>query len=182
VRAGADWIQLRERELEGAALLALADAVCAAARSAARAAGREVRVVVNRRSDVALAANADGVHLGFDAVDPARARVLLGPEALIGISAHAPEEVLETRDADYAQLAPIFPPFSKAPERPALGLAALAAAARGEVPVLAQGGIDPQRAAAAVAAGAAGVAVTGSILGSADPGGATAALRRALDG
>jgi thiamine-phosphate pyrophosphorylase len=142
-----------------------------------------VRVIVNRRADAALAAGADGVHLGFDAMPAAAARALFGAEALVGVSCHAAAE-LQAADpaASSAQLAPIFAPLSKPASRAALGLAALAAAcAATRLPVLAQGGLDPERAAAAVAAGAAGVAVTGAILMAPDPGTATAARRRALE-
>jgi thiamine-phosphate pyrophosphorylase len=184
VKGGVDWIQLRERSLDGAALLALADRVSVAARDAARRAGRRVQILVNRRIDVALACAADGVHLGFDAVDPASARALLGPGAGIGVSAHAPDEVARAAagGASYAQLAPIFDPLSKAPSRPALGLEALRSAAAAGLPVLAQGGIDAANARQARALGAAGVAVTGAILQADDPGIAAAGLRRALDG
>jgi thiamine-phosphate pyrophosphorylase len=85
------------------------------------------------------------------------------------------------RDADYLQLAPILPPLSKPGERPPLGLAALAAAAAGRLPVLAQGGIDARTAAAARAAGAAGVCVTGAIWLAPDPQAAALRLREALD-
>jgi thiamine-phosphate diphosphorylase len=180
VRGGVDWIQVREQELEDAALLALVDAVAAAARDAAE--GRELRVLVNRRVDVALAARADGVHLGRDAVPPAVARRLLPPGALVGVSTHAPDEALAAREVDYLQLAPVFAPLSKPAERPALGLAALAAAAAGPVPVFAQGGIDARTAAAAGAAGAAGVGVTGAIWLAPDPRAAAANLREALGG
>ncbi len=182
VRGGVDWIQIRERELPGAALLALADAVLAAARAAAARAGRPLRAIVNRRSDIALACGADGVHLGFDAADPASARALLPAEALVGISCHAPEEVLRAApEASYAQLAPIFAPLSKPSGRPPLGLDALAAACRAGLPVLAQGGIARENAARALAAGAAGIAVTGAILQDPDPEAAAARLRAVLD-
>ena len=176
--AGADWVQIRERALEGRALLAQVDAL---ARAARRASPR-VRVIVNRRVDVALAAGADGVHLGLDALDPPEARRLLGAGALVGVSCHGPAEVARARErgADYAHLAPIFTPLSKPAGRPPLGLEALARAAALGLPVLAQGGIDPEGAARAVAAGAAGVAVTGAILAAPDPGAAAAALRAAL--
>jgi len=180
VRGGVDWIQVRERTLEGAALLGLVDAVAAAARDAAGSWG--VRVLVNRRLDVALAAGADGIHLGHDAVGPAVARRLLPPASLVGVSTHAVSEALAAREVDYLQLAPIFEPLSKPAERPALGLAALAAAAAAPVPVLAQGGIGARNAAAALAAGAAGVAVTGAIWLAPDPCAAAADLREALDG
>jgi len=69
-----DWVQIRDRELSGAALLDFTDTISSAAREAATARGGEIRILLNRRSDIALAAGADGVHLGFDAVDPQTAR------------------------------------------------------------------------------------------------------------
>jgi thiamine-phosphate pyrophosphorylase len=181
VAGGVDWVQLRERALAARALLAWCDAVSAAARAAAGARG--VRILVNRRIDVALAAGADGVHLGFDALDPARARALVGPGRLVGVSAHAPAEVAAAAraGADYAHLAPILAPLSKPAERPPLGLAALAAGRGAGIPVLAQGGLEPANAGAALRAGAAGVAVTGALLGAPDPTEAARALRAALD-
>lgn len=180
VAGGVDLVQLRDRRLEGGPLLELADAVCRTAREVAARAGRSVRIVVNRRADVALAAGADGVHLGFDAVDAATARQRLGPDALVGVSCHAPAEVGTAAEASYAQLAPVFAPLSKAASRPALGAAALREASKGGK-VLAQGGIEVDNAAACIAAGAAGVAVTGAILMARHPGEAAQALRRALD-
>jgi thiamine-phosphate pyrophosphorylase len=176
--AGVDWLQVRDRGLDGAALLAAVD--CAL--SGARASARRVRVIVNRRADVAAAAGADGVHLGFDAVSPACARALLGTGATIGISLHDPAEVAAVRDVDYVHLAPIFAPLSKAHARAPLGLDALRDACRGGVPVIAQGGIEPANARAAVEAGAAGVAVIGAISGAADPARAAQAIRCALAG
>ncbi|MDJ0869531.1 MAG: thiamine phosphate synthase, partial [Myxococcota bacterium] len=109
VAGGADWVQVRDRALETRELAALVERVSTAARAAARAARRTVRVLVNRRVDVALAVGADGVHLGFDALSVEQARALLGPAPLIGVSAHDPAEVAEAarRGADYAHLAPI---------------------------------------------------------------------------
>jgi thiamine-phosphate pyrophosphorylase len=175
--AGVDWLQLRDRSLDGIALLSAADRLVSTARGSAR----RVRVVVNRRVDVARAAGADGVHLGFDALPAARARALLGPQAWIGVSLHDPGAVGRDPDADYAHLAPIFPPLSKTSDRAPLGITGLRAA-RGGVPVLAQGGIEPANARAVIAAGAAGVAVTGAIGSAADPARAAHALRSAIDG
>lgn len=178
IAAGVDWVQVRERDLDGAKLVALCDRIVAAARASAPAA----RVLVNRRIDVALAAGAHGAHLGFDALPLAAARALLGPAATLGAATHAPDEVLAAAraGADYAHLAPIFAPLSKPAERTPLGPGAIARC-RGAVPVLAQGGIDATNATAVVRAGAAGIAVTGAILGAADPVAATRALRAALD-
>jgi thiamine-phosphate pyrophosphorylase len=177
-----DWVQIRERTLESGALLALAREISNTARDAAR--GRPVSVLVNRRVDIALAIEAGGVHLGFDAMTPGDASALLGPEAAIGRSLHDADEIdRAVRDgATYAHLAPIWAPRSKPATRPALGAAALGPACARGLPVLAQGGLSAERCAEAIAAGAAGVAVTGAILMAEDPGAATESLRRALDG
>jgi thiamine-phosphate pyrophosphorylase len=182
VAGGVDWVQVRDRELGARELLALVESLARAAREAARARSGELRVIVNRRVDVALAAGADGVQLGFDALPAQEARRLLGEEACIGISTHSPEEVgCAPPAASYAQLAPIFAPLSKAGSRAPLGLAALRRAAGAGLPVLAQGGIEAGNAGAALDAGAGGVAVTGAILLADDPGRAASALRAALD-
>lgn len=181
VAAGVDLVQLRERRLDGAQLLAHARTVDAAARRGARDAGRAVRVVVNRRVDIALAIGADGVHLGFDAMSVPDARRLLGPAALVGISAHSASEVAAAQGADYAHLAPIFEPLSKHSTRPALGVDAIALAAQSGTPVVAQGGITAANAGEVRRAGALGVAVTGAILLADDVTNATRALRSALD-
>ncbi len=179
-RAGVDWLQLRERELEGAAWLDWAQELVEAGRSA----HPSLRIIVNRRIDIALAIGADGAHLGFDALEPCEARGLLGDSALIGVSAHTADEVAAAAGAgvSYAHLAPIFDPHSKPASRPALGPGTLREAAQHGVPLLAQGGIDAERARSSLAAGAAGVAVTGAILMADDPAQATAELREALDG
>jgi thiamine-phosphate pyrophosphorylase len=182
VAAGVDWIQVRERDLPAAALLDFASCMANAALRGARRAGRPLKVLVNRRADIALAIGADGVHLGFDAMDVDAARQVLGAAALVGVSTHSAAEALDATAASYVQLAPIYAPLSKAATRPALGPAAVADAASGNVPILAQGGVDAGNAAALCAAGAQGVAVTGAILMQADPAAAAAALRRALDG
>lgn len=186
--AGADWIQLRDRQLEGGALLALARALVAARdaiRATRAAAGAPtLRVIVNRRGDVARAVGADGVQLGFDALPPAAARLVAGADALLGGSLHSADEVTAAARAglfDYAQLAPIWDPVSKPATRPALGLEMLRAAAQAGLPLLAQGGVDPARAAEAVAAGAAGVAVSGALARGADPQAILRPLRSSLE-
>jgi thiamine-phosphate pyrophosphorylase len=142
-----------------------------------------VKILVNRRVDVALALAADGVHLGREAMPVCDARRLLAADRLVGVSTHSPDEVAAAAlaGASYTQLAPIFDPRSKPRERPALGLGALALAAAHGLPLLAQGGIDAARCREVIEAGAAGVAVTGDILMCDDPGAAAARLRAALD-
>jgi thiamine-phosphate pyrophosphorylase len=175
VAAGVDWVQTRDRALEGGPLLAWNDRVAEGARRGGGAA-----LVVNRRIDIALASGAAGVHLGFDAVPNEDARALLGDDALLGRSLHEPEAFAKS-GLDYAHLAPIATPHSKPASRPALGCAAITAAARHGTPVIAQGGIDRSNARQAIDAGASGVAVTGAVLAADDPAAATRALREALD-
>jgi thiamine-phosphate pyrophosphorylase len=184
VEAGVDWVQIRERGLDGLPLLHLARELADAAREGARRRGGEVKVLVNRRLDVASALPADGAHLGFDAMPVAAARELLGDEALLGMATHTPAEAAAATalGLDYVHLAPIHPPLSKAAARPALGTRVLGSACRHAPPILAQGGIEPGNAGEAIEAGAAGVAVTGAILSASDPGEAARALRTALDG
>jgi thiamine-phosphate pyrophosphorylase len=181
--AGADWLQVRERQLDGAALLDFARELSDAARAGAAASGREARILVNRRIDIALAIGADGVHLGFDAVSVADARSALGDNALVGVSTHSATEVRDAAagGADYAQLAPIFTPLSKVSTRPSLGTSVLTDASANGVRVFAQGGVCVENVAAILAAGAAGVCVTGALLQADDPAGATRTLRAALD-
>ena len=181
--AGADWLQIRERELEGAALLDFAVELADAARAGASGAGRAARVIVNRRLDIAQAIHADGVHLGFDAVSVADARSALGPEALVGVSAHSGSEVHDAAraGADYAQLAPIFAPLSKVSTRPSLGTSALTGASAEGARVFAQGGVCAENISEIIAAGAAGVCATGALLQADDPAAATRAMRAALD-
>jgi thiamine-phosphate pyrophosphorylase len=133
--------------------------------------------------EAAVAAGADGVHLPGGG-DPAAARRLL-PRGLIGVSAHSPEEVAAQlkAGADYATLSPIFLTESKPGYGPALGLDALAAAARlSPGPVVALAGIDEHNAAACLAAGARGIAVMGEIMRAPDPEAATRRLLAAISG
>jgi thiamine-phosphate pyrophosphorylase len=182
VAAGVDWVQLRDRELDGAPLLARADALREAVRRGAGTRDPRARILVNRRVDVALAAGADGVHLGYDGMDVASARSLLPPEALVGRATHDEAEIEPQEGLQYVHLAPIYTPLSKAPSRTPIGLDGLAAACRRGVPVLAQGGITREVAGPVCRAGAAGIAVTGAILHADDPGRAARGLREALDG
>jgi thiamine-phosphate pyrophosphorylase len=163
--AGIGIIQVREKL--GTARRALEIAV--ALRSATREHGG--LLLVNDRIDLALAADADGVHVGQDDVPVAVARAILGPDVLIGLSITDPAqlEMRDVRDADYLGVGAVFPTDSKADAR-YTGLELLAAArAAVDLPIVAIGGITQQNAAAAVRAGADVVAVIGAIAGAADP-------------
>ena len=180
--AGLDWLQLRDRSLDARAYLEWARPLKAVQRAAAG--DHPTALLINRRVDLAQSLGAEGVHLGFDALPVSETRRLVGPTRGIGVSTHHPDEaaIQQRAGADYAHLAPIFDPFSKDATRPALGLGALRAACASGLPILAQGGLDPSRAAEARRAGALGVAVTGTLLHADDPAAAARDLRSALDG
>jgi thiamine-phosphate diphosphorylase len=156
--AGIDLIQVRERDLEAAALAALVTQMLAATR------GTPTRIVVNDRLDVALACGAAGVHLRGDSVPVAAARRLASAGFLIGRSVHTVDEAERADGADYLIAGTVFPTASK-PEHPVhafLGVAGLAAIARAaRAPVLAIGGITDDRIEQIAAAGAAGFAAIG---------------------
>jgi thiamine-phosphate pyrophosphorylase len=158
LEAGVDAIQLRERDLPARQLGALA------ARIGMRAGGR-ARVLVNDRADVALAAGVDGVHLRSDG-PPVVAVRRLGPSGfIVGKSVHTPEEAGGELEADYVLFGTVFPSASKPGSSAAGGLERLRDATSAcHRPVVAIGGITPERAAEARAAGAAGVAAIGVFL------------------
>jgi len=153
--SGPDWIQIREKDLSAHALHAL---VCAAL---ALPNPRRVKLLVNSRVDVALAAGAAGAHLPAHSPPPHAWRAIVPSGFLIGGSCHSVQEVQEAEHegADYALFGPVFPPLSKPSEGPALGLSELSRAAESvRIPVLALGGITNENAATCIDAGAAGVA------------------------
>lgn len=153
--SGPDWIQIREKDLPARELLALVREVMAQPNP------RGVKILVNSRVDVALAAGAAGVHLPSDSPAPDLLRPAAPADFLIGVSCHSVEEVLRASDegADYVVFGPVFVPLSKPAALPPLGLDALArAAAAVKIPVLALGGITAKNMGECAAAGAAGVA------------------------
>jgi thiamine-phosphate pyrophosphorylase len=169
VDAGVDMIQVRERDLESAALAALVADVLAIAR------GTPTRIVVNDRLDVALACGADGVHLRGDSIPVAAARRLARAGFLVGRSVHDLQEAAAAAGADYVIAGTVFPSRSKDSGRPLLGVEGLRAIVSAiGVPVLAIGGIRTDRLEDVAASGAAGVAAIDMFIGGADASGAGA--------
>ena len=163
-RGGCRWFSLREKDLPAAERRDLLRALVLL--------GHRFGATVTAHEDIAavIEVEADGVHLPGGG-DPVAARRLL-PQGLIGVSAHAPDEAAAqlAAGADYVTLSPIFLSASKPGYGPAVGLAALAAAARlSPGPVIALGGIDADNVAACLAAGARGIAVMGEVMRAADP-------------
>lgn len=129
---------------------------------------REVSIIINDRVDIALAAKADGVHLGQDDLPPEIARVLLSENAIIGHSTHSLKQVKLAADLpiDYIAIGPIFETSTKEDPDPIVGLDGLKAVKStvGDLPLVAIGGIDEMNIRNVISAGADSVAMIGSIV------------------
>jgi thiamine-phosphate diphosphorylase len=176
VDAGVDLIQIRERDLEAAALARLVADLRLVAR------GTTTRVIVNDRLDVALACGADGVHLRSDSLGVAAARQMTPAGFLIGRSVHHVDEVADAAGADYLIAGSVYPSESKPHAAQWLGAAGLLTIVRAAgMPVLAIGGVTEERLDDIAAAGAAGFAAIGLFVRPGGPGGQeTAAPCRAI--
>jgi len=176
VAAGVDAVHVRARDRDAGELLAVAQV-------ARRAIVPPAVLLVNDRVDVALLSEADGVQLPERGLPPEDARRLLGRGRLVGCSVHSVSaaERAARAGADFLLFGNVYETASK-PGRAAAGLEALQAVARAVPrPVVAIGGITPERVPAVLAAGARGVAVIRGILAAADPVAAVHAFRAALD-
>ena len=171
--AGVDYIQLREKDLSTRELEMLAQDALTAARHGVSLStenrelrtGLRTRLLINSRTDVALSAGADGVHLRADDLSPREVRTVVRLSArqppaidhfLVAASCHTAADVFraESEASDFAVFAPVF---EKKDTRP-IGLAALREVCRAKIPVLALGGINVENAASCLNAGAAGIA------------------------
>jgi thiamine-phosphate pyrophosphorylase len=157
IEAGIDVIQIRERDLEAAALAQLVEEMISLAQ------GSATRVVVNDRLDVALACGAAGVHLRGDSVTAAAARRMTPSGFLVGRSVHNEREAAGSLPGvDYLIAGTVWPSASKPDRHATLGVAGLArVAAAVDVPIIAIGGVTIERFAAVAAAGARGAAGIG---------------------
>lgn len=179
VQAGVRWVQLRDH---GASDEAFRDAAYQLVRRL-RSCMPEILVSVNTRIEVARVLET-GLHLGHRGPSVSEARQVLGPEVVLGVSAH---DTAEGRSAvaggvDYLTFSPVFPTASK-PGHPGVGIDALArfCTTVAPTPAYALGGITPERVAPCRAAGAWGIAVLSGIMNATQPGEAVAAYLAALD-
>ena len=161
LQAGVRLIQLRERDLDTRELLALAKEVLALTRA------HGALLLINDRVDVVKAIGADGVHLRADSLPVHVTRNILGPNLLIGVSTHTPQEVraAETDGADFAVIGPIYDTPSKQHFGSPLGLPVLDEVHQHcHLPTYAIGGVTPDRVSDIRRKGAYGAAVISSIL------------------
>jgi thiamine-phosphate diphosphorylase len=182
VAGGATLIQYRDKHGEGRRLVELARALKAALE------GTGVPLLINDRVDIALAAGADGVHLGQDDMHPNDARALLGPHAIIGLTLKMPDQadIMASMPVDYGCIGGVFATASKNNPAPPIGLDGLReilshAKLPNRGPVGAIAGIDASNAQAVIAAGADGIAVISALFMTADPQAEARRLRGIVD-
>jgi thiamine-phosphate pyrophosphorylase len=177
IAGGVDVVQLREKEataeriVERGSLLA---ELCA---------GLGVPFLMNDRPDLAIESGADGVHVGQDDVSSEVARHLLGDDAIVGLSTHAPAEVSAStlEPVDYVSAGPVVATPTK-PGRPGTGTDYISLAVeKAKRPVFVTGGVSPETVPALAAAGARHFVVVRYLTESDDPKGAAKHLREAID-
>jgi thiamine-phosphate diphosphorylase len=150
IAEGVEMVQIRERDLNPRQLADFTRTILALPNP------HGTKILVNDRADIAIACEAQGVHLRDGSVSPVR---FARPDFIITVSCHDVASIERATGADFILLAPIFKPLSKVDQRPALGTGAIKEAARlSPIPVLALGGITADNARSCIEAGAAGVA------------------------
>jgi thiamine-phosphate pyrophosphorylase len=166
IAGGATIIQLREKEASVRDFYVDAESALRIARA------RGVRVIINDRVDLALALNADGVHLGQDDLPPETARAMMGAAAIIGYSTHNLDQATACAKMpiDYVAIGPVFSTTSKANPNPIVGLDGVrkVRAVVQDKPLVAIGGITRGRSREVVAAGADSIACISELLMSPD--------------
>jgi len=178
IEGGASIIQFREKEMTTREL------VETARRLKELTSQNSVPFIVNDRLDVALAVDADGVHVGQDDMPAALARQLIGPDKILGVSASAVEEALqaEREGADYVSASPVFTTPTKPDAPPPTGLEGLKAIVEAvNLPVIAIGGISEENATEVMEAGVQGVAVISAVVSAPDIVAAARRLRETLE-
>jgi thiamine-phosphate pyrophosphorylase len=176
--AGVDMVQLRMKDADRATIVAVGQ------RFSRVTAEHGALFILNDRPDLVPEAGADGVHVGQDDVTVADARAIVGPDRIVGLSTHSPEQVdaAASEAVDYIAVGPIHATPTK-PGRPAVGLELVRyAAAHATVPFVAIGGITPANVGAVREAGAELIAVVRALTEAADPVQAARRLRAGTTG
>ncbi len=178
IEGGTSIIQFRDKEMTTRQLVETAGKIKELTEEA------DIPLIVNDRLDVALAVEADGVHVGQDDMPADMARQLIGPHKILGVSASTVEEVLQAEEdgADYVSASPVFTTPTKPDTPPPTGLEGLRAIVEAvNLPVIAIGGINEKNAAEVMEAGAQGVAVISAVVSAPDIAAAARHLRETLE-
>lgn len=173
LQGGIKAVQLREKDLSAAELLPLAQELRELTRR------YDARLLLNDHIDLALAVQADGVHLGGHSQPTEIVRERIGTDLLIGVSTHSNAEIISAakQGADFVTFGPVYATPSKASFGPPQGLNALSEACRiSPLPVFALGGISASRATEVRQTGASGIALISAIIANPDPRAATEAF------
>ncbi|MGO9822828.1 MAG: thiamine phosphate synthase [Solirubrobacteraceae bacterium] len=174
LRGGVDIVQLRLKDADDELVLATANRY----RRLCNAAG--ALLIVNDRPDLAVAGDADGVHVGQDDVAVEQARAVVGPERLVGLSTHSLDQVRAVAGVDYIGVGPVHATPTKPGRAPVGRKLVRYAAANCTLPFFAIGGIDTTNIAAIRDAGARRVAVVRALTQAPDPEPVARALRASL--
>lgn len=177
IAGGADVIQLRDKRMSGEELIECAIEIRALTKKAG------VLFIVNDRLEIAIASKADGVHLGQDDLPARLARPLAPPGFIIGVSAGTLEDAMraEQDGADYIGLGPICHTGSKKDAGPVCGFDLIAEVKKHvSIPIIAIGGIGPDNAKEAIAAGSDGLAVISAVVSQDDVAGAARRLKNII--
>jgi len=177
VAGGVTLVQLRDPHAKGRALVEQARALRAVLRP------HGIPLIINDRVDVAVAADADGVHLGQDDMTPADARAVLGADRILGLSVGSVAELAasDLSAVDYVGVGPVRATHTKSDAGGAIGIAGMAELrARISLPLVAIGGLDASLAGPLIRAGADGIAVVSAICGAADVPAAARRLREEI--
>ncbi|MCX7598616.1 MAG: thiamine phosphate synthase [Armatimonadetes bacterium] len=178
VEGGVTCVQLREKEAAGREFISLAQELLEVTRPAG------VPLIINDRVDVAVAADADGAHVGQEDIPAAAARKILGPDKILGVTVSTPEEALRAANegADYVGSSAVFATPTKTDSDKPIGIEGLRRLCEASpVPVVAIGGVDAGNAGEMIRVGAAGVAVVRAIMAAPDPKAAAQHLREVVE-
>lgn len=178
IDGGASIVQLREKRLDNASFLAEAERFTALCRR------KGVISIINDSVEIAVQSGADGVHIGQEDLEAGAARGILGPDRIIGVSAHSVEEALraQTAGADYLGVGAAFATGTKADASPISRETIRAITAAVHIPVVAIGGITRENIALLRGCGLAGVAVVSALFARPDVRAAAEELLRLADG
>jgi thiamine-phosphate pyrophosphorylase len=170
--SGVELLQYRNKRASSRELFEASQSISATLSRLAKPGSYEPRFIVNDRADIAVLANAQGVHVGQQDLNVEEARAVVGPDNLVGVSTHSLEQLdaADKTSADYIAFGPIFPTSSKENPDPVVGLDLLREARRHTgKPLVAIGGITLERAAEVFRAGADSLAVARDLIVSENP-------------